>query len=72
MHGGKYELSIDTFSDASKFEDRGQIGLVCWLMIEKFGNGSVYHPSMWSSKRAKRPVKSVATAEVLAATVASD
>ena len=67
-----YSLSILVFADASRKEDRGQLGYICGLLIGDISLGSIYHTLSWSSTKAKRPVKSIGSAEVLATGAAID
>ena len=69
---GRIFLNIVCFADASKTDDKGQLGMVTGLMIGELSTGAVFHSLIWFSKRAKRPVKSVASAEVLATGAAAD
>ena len=69
---GRFSLNIVCFADASKTDDKGQLGMVTGLMIGEPSTGAVFHSLTWFSKRAKRPVKSVASAEFLATGAAAD
>ena len=69
---GTFDLNVVCFADASKVEDKGQLGMVTGLMVGDFTTGAVFHALTWFSKRAKRPVKSTASAEVLATGAAAD
>lgn len=62
-----YELSILVFSDASKSNDSGQLGCIAGLLIGHFQQGSIFHGLHWTSNKSKRPVRSTAGAELLAA-----
>ena len=68
----QYKFSILTFADASRKEDHGQLGYIAGLLIGDLKNGSVVHTLSWHSTKSKRPVKSVASAEVLATGSAID
>lgn len=60
------------FSDASRVDENGQIGVLTGLLVGEMENNSIYHPLSWISHKAKRPVKSVPAAEILAATEGID
>jgi len=62
-----YEMSILVFSDASRTEESGQLGILTGLLVGKMQNNVIYHPLSWISHKSKRPVKSVPAAEILAA-----
>ncbi len=68
----EYNISILVFSDASRSSDYGQLGFIAGLLIGDFKCGSVFHPLHWASHKSKRPVKSVGSAETLAAGSAID
>ena len=61
------ELTLVIFADASKSDQNGQIGVLCGLMFGNMSPESVFHLITWVSHKAKRPVKSVPAAEILAA-----
>lgn len=42
------------------------------MLAGPFAQGSLFHPIVWASHLSKRPVKSSAPAEVLAASAATD
>ena len=65
-------MNIIAFADASKTEEKGQLGMVAGLMLCKIKTGSLFHAIQWSPKRAKRPANFVASAEVLSTGDASD
>lgn len=52
-----YKLSVLVFADASRKNDRGQLGYICGLVIGDIAQGSIYHTFSWSSTKGKRPVK---------------
>lgn len=61
------ELSVLVFADASRTDDVGQLGVLTGLLIGEMKNNAIYHTISWISHKAKRPVKSVPAAEILAA-----
>eukprot|EP00171_Calliarthron_tuberculosum_P023065 IDg23065t1 len=65
-------MSILTFADANKLDATGQLGMITGLLLGDMKGGSVFQVLSWFSKKSRRPVKSVASAEVLAAGYASD
>lgn len=66
------ELSVLVFSDASKVDENGQLGMSCGLLVREMNEGSVFHPISWLSHKSRRPVKSLPAAEILAASEAID
>lgn len=68
----KVELSVLAFSDASKVDENGQLGIICGLLVGDMSEGSVFHPITWLSHKSRRPIKSVPAAEILAASEAID
>eukprot|EP00178_Gracilaria_changii_P001336 TRINITY_DN1187_c0_g1_i1.p1 TRINITY_DN1187_c0_g1~~TRINITY_DN1187_c0_g1_i1.p1 ORF type:complete len:639 (-),score=88.06 TRINITY_DN1187_c0_g1_i1:5196-7112(-) len=69
---GTHPVSVLVFSDASRSIDHGQLGFVAGLLFGEFETNSVFHPVSWSSHKSRRPVKSIGSAEVLAAGCAID
>lgn len=66
------ELSIVVFSDASRIDENGQIGIVSGLLLVELTEGTKFHALSWLSHKAKRPVKSIPSAKILAASEAID
>lgn len=64
---GKYPLSILVFTDAGKPSTRAQRRIIGGLLIGDHKEGSVFHTLQWNSHLSHRPVKSIASSEVLAA-----
>lgn len=60
------------FSDAARSSECGQLGYVAELLIGDFEKSSVFHTLSWMSHLSRRPGKSSASAEVLAAGEAVD
>lgn len=54
------------FTDASKIDDVGQLGVVEGILIGGLKKDNVYHILSWLSHKRKRPVISVPAAEILA------
>ena len=69
---GDYEISVLVFSDANRQDSNGQLGFICGLLVGPFSVGSLFHTISWSSKKSKRPVRSIGSAETIAAGVAID
>lgn len=67
-----HKLSVLVFTDASRTDDVGQVGVVTGLLIDEMEENSIYHPISWISHKPKRPVKSVPAAEILAASEGID
>lgn len=63
----EHELSVLVFADASRVDEAGQLGVLTGLLVGEMKSNSIYHPISWISHKAKRPVKSVPAAEILAA-----
>lgn len=60
------------FADASRIDEQGQIGVIIGLLVDNMDRDAIFHPIFWMSHKAKRPVKSVPAAEILAASEAID
>jgi len=69
---GTYKLTIVVFSDASRNNANGQIGYVSGLLFGEFEKGSTFHTLSWMSKKSPRPVRSIGSAETIAAGFAID
>ena len=65
-------MYIHMFSDESKTEDKSEIGMLSGLLIGTLCSSYVFHTLILFSKRAKRPVKSVTSAEELVTNAAAD
>ena len=63
----EYDLTVLVFSDASRTDDRGQLGILCGLLVGELKSGAIFHTASWSSFVSKRPVKNVPAAEIFAA-----
>ena len=60
------------FADASRSDDRGQLGVLIGLLIADLKSDTIFHAISWLSHKSKRPVKSVPAAEILASAEAID
>ncbi len=69
---GSIELSVLFFADASRKDDHGQFCFLSGLLFGDLKLDSIFHVLSWSSIKSRRPVKSVASAETLAAGEAID
>lgn len=67
---GEYYPSILVLSDAARRSDCGQLEFIPGLLLAPVKKGSVFHLISWSSHQPKRPAKSSASAEILAASEA--
>ena len=65
-------VSLLMFSDAARPNERGQLGFIGGLLLGEFDVNSVIHIVSWRSSLSGRPVKSIGSAEVLAAGSAID
>eukprot|EP00171_Calliarthron_tuberculosum_P022021 IDg22021t1 len=72
MDSKKYDVSIVTFSDASRSNESGQIAYISGLLIGDLQMGSIFHTLSWTSHKSKRPVRSIGSAEIIAAGGAID
>lgn len=61
----EYQPSVVVFSDASRKEDYGQLGVFGGLLIGDLKKGSAFHALSWFSHKSSRPVKSIGAAEIL-------
>lgn len=59
------KLNVVTFADASKTNEKGKMCMINSLMLGDLATCAVFHGLTWLSKRSKRPVQSVGSAEVL-------
>lgn len=66
-HDKEHELRVVVFADASRTESYGQVGVIAGLLVDELQDGAIFHATSWLSHKAKRPVKSVPSAEILAA-----
>lgn len=64
---GSYELTVLLFSDASRMNPGGQIGYISGLLLGEFKKGPVFHTLSWMSRKSPRPVRSIGSAETIAA-----
>ena len=62
----EYHLSILVFTNLSKGDDYGQLGVLTGLLLGNFNSDEIYHPISCLSHKSKRPVGSVPAAEILA------
>ena len=69
---GEYKLSLLEFSDASRKNGHGQLSFLSGLIFGDLIEVAVFHAILWSSHKSRRPAKSIASAEVLAAGEAID
>lgn len=61
------ELTVLVFSDASRTDDRGQLGILTGLLVGELKSEAIFHTASWLSFVSKRPVKNVPAAEIFAA-----
>ena len=67
-----HNLSVPVFSDAVKPNTHGQLGFVSGILFGKLEEGSIFYALSWSSSLSKRPTKSTASAEIMAASAVVD
>lgn len=60
-------ISVVVFSDAGRTCDDGQLCFIAGILFGTLSEGSIFHTVSWSSRKSKKPVKSVGAAEILAA-----
>eukprot|EP00171_Calliarthron_tuberculosum_P001315 IDg1315t1 len=72
QRGKTMTVSVLVFSDASRTVDHGQLSYICGLLFGDMKCGSIFHTISWVSHKSKRPVKSIGSAEILAAGEAID
>ena len=68
---GNFYLSTVAFAEARKLVIRSQNGMIFCILFGNLSSRSVFNALTWLSKRAKRPVKSAACAEVLGSSAAA-
>lgn len=69
---GEYEMSIVVFSDANRHDSCRKIGFIAGLVVGEFKSGSPLYTLTWSSRKSRRPVRSIGSAETIAASIAID
>lgn len=69
---GIHQMSVLVLADGNRKNDYGQLCFLCGIIVGKLSYGSVFHPISWVYHKSRRPVKSVASAEILAAGEAID
>lgn len=69
---GSYKPTVLIFSDAARPSTNAQIGYLIGLLLGPLELGSNFYLLSWSSHMSKRPAKSSASAEILAASEAVD
>lgn len=62
-----YSISMLVFADAGRPPDSAQISPICRLLIGSIDQDSFFHTVSWTSHKSKRPVRSIAAGEILAA-----
>lgn len=60
---GEHGLSVVVFSDANRQDSNGQIGSIASVGIVEFKKGALFHTLDWSSRKSRRPVRSIGSAE---------
>ena len=70
--GREFKTSLLVFADASKLPEHGQLCYLAGLLFGRLEKGSTFHALSWASHKSKRPVKSIASAEILAVGEAID
>ena len=60
------------FTDASRFNDHGELVYLSGLLFGKLSNDSVFHAIPWYSHKSRRPTKSITSAKTLATGEAID
>ena len=63
---------MTVFADASHQNGHGQILYLAGLLSGDLSSGSTFHALSWKSRKSQRPVKSIISAEKLAAREAID
>ena len=69
---GKHKISVVVFADAGKPSTNAQQGFIAGLMFGPHKFGSIIHTLQWNSHVSQRPVKSIASGEVHAASEGVD
>lgn len=67
-----YELSILSFSNISKSDYHGQIGVIAGLLVGQLENYFIFHCTSYISHKSKRPIRSTPAAEILACSESLD
>lgn len=62
-----HERSVVVICNAGRTSKAGKLCHIAGLLIDKLAVDSIFHTISWSSYKARRPVKSTAAAEIIAA-----
>ena len=65
-------VTLVIFSDAARANDYGQLSFIAGVLLGPLKIGSIFYIISWQSHKSRRPVKSSAAAETLAAAEAID
>lgn len=71
-HTAGYRLSLFVFSNACRSSEHIQAFYIAGLCLDGPHLGNILHLLSWSSRKARNPVQSTATAEILATAEAID
>lgn len=71
---GSYKLSVFAFSDAGRAYNReyGQLSFIIGILVGELEKGSTFYLLNWGSSKSKRPIKSIGSAEIMAASQTID
>ena len=59
-------ISVCVFADAGRLCDQAQLFYICGILLGPLENYSPFYTVSWMSHKSRRPVKSIAAAEILA------
>lgn len=68
----EYNLSGLAFSDSSKPDDYGQVGVIIGILVGPLKKDEMFHAISWVSHKSKLPEKGIPAAEILAAAESID
>ena len=66
------QVSVCIFADAGRILDYGQLSCLAGVLLGQLEKDSPFYPLWWMSHKSHRPVKSIASAEILAVGEAVD
>ena len=67
-----FPISVCIFADAGRVCDHGQLSCLAGILLGQLQKDSPFYPVWWMSHKSRRPVKSIASAEILAVGEAVD
>ena len=70
--GSQLPISVCVFADAGRQSDYGQLSTIAGVLLGSLQQESTFYTLSWSSRKSRRPVRSIGSAETLAVGEAID